>query len=154
MGKAVSRSKVKSKENQGDSCDHKSQESLAPAREAIRATRDVARLPWFSLLFALLLLTALPVSSHPYVRFQGCSALFNRVQRTPLLPAIPLVCEVVYLVFEFVFIFISDPLISIDNIQESLACCEKPFECRVCFLLGRFLRFDWYFDSFAQNFVC
>ena len=46
-GMAVSWSKVKKQENRGNFCDSESQKFLAPAREAIRASRDVARLPWF-----------------------------------------------------------------------------------------------------------
>ena len=46
---AVSRSKVKKQETQGDFCDSESQKSLDPAREALmRASGDVSRLPWVS----------------------------------------------------------------------------------------------------------
>ena len=82
---AVSWSKVKSKENQGDSCDHKSQESLAPTREAIKASRDGARLPWFFFSSALLQLTVKTrLSDCLYIRFLGGRPFRDFTKRLPL----------------------------------------------------------------------
>lgn len=59
-GMAVSWNKVKKQENRGNFCDFESQKFLDPAREAIRAFRDVSRLPRFSCFFTLLQLTVIP----------------------------------------------------------------------------------------------
>ena len=59
-GMAVSWRKVKKQENRGNFCDSESHKFLDPAREAIRASRDVSRLPRFSCFFTLRQLTVIP----------------------------------------------------------------------------------------------
>ena len=74
---AVSWSKAKRKENQGEICDHKSHISLAPARKAIKALGDVSRFPLSAVFFPLLQLTA-PIP-FPTIPMSGSGSLLHQI---------------------------------------------------------------------------